>query len=340
MNAAFLSPAEAASRLGVSAKALRLYEQRGLVVPDRTSAGWRVYGPAEMARAEQIVALRRFGLSLAQVEKALTGDQKSLLQALATHQAALEDQLQHISGAVEKVRGLRADLVSGKRSSAQDVTDLLTAHPGVAFDLPWPWGGERFVLPVIKPINYIIGPLGSGKTRLAKRLTEAMPDARFLALDRMDNGGETLLAQLADDAALQSRVDSALVWLKEDGATASPALTVLLAYLEAAGTAPLVVDMVEQGLDRSTQAALIAYLRNRGLAGRPLFLMTRSSSIVDLDAVGNDEAILFCPANHSPPSRVLPFAGAPGYEAVATCLATPEVRARSAGMVAVLPQTA
>jgi DNA-binding transcriptional MerR regulator len=37
----FLNASDAASRLGVSAKALRLYEQRGLIVPVRTAAGWR-----------------------------------------------------------------------------------------------------------------------------------------------------------------------------------------------------------------------------------------------------------------------------------------------------------
>jgi hypothetical protein len=40
------------------------------------------------------------------------------------------------------------------------------------------------------------------------------------------------------------------------------------------------------------------------------------------------------PANHSPPICVAPFPGAPGYEAVVTCLAAPEVRARTAGVVA------
>jgi hypothetical protein len=40
------------------------------------------------------------------------------------------------------------------------------------------------------------------------------------------------------------------------------------------------------------------------------------------------------PANHSPPICVAPFPGASGYEAVATCLAAPEVRARTAGVVA------
>ncbi|MDP1639637.1 MAG: MerR family transcriptional regulator [Hyphomicrobium sp.] len=44
-SAQFLSASEAASRLGVSAKALRLYEQRGLIAPIRSAAGWRAYGP-------------------------------------------------------------------------------------------------------------------------------------------------------------------------------------------------------------------------------------------------------------------------------------------------------
>ena len=37
----FLSPSETASRLGVSVKALRVYESRGLVEPVRTEIGRR-----------------------------------------------------------------------------------------------------------------------------------------------------------------------------------------------------------------------------------------------------------------------------------------------------------
>ena len=40
-SAPFLNASEAAGRLGVSAKALRLYEQRGLLAPLRSAAGWR-----------------------------------------------------------------------------------------------------------------------------------------------------------------------------------------------------------------------------------------------------------------------------------------------------------
>jgi hypothetical protein len=87
--------------------------------------------------------------------------------------------------------------------------------------------------------------------------------------------------------------------------------------------------MLEHGLDEATQQALIASLRRRGPNARPFFILTRSSAILDLDHVGADEAIFLCPANHSPPSRVAPYPGAIGYEAVATCLASPEVRART-----------
>ena len=69
-------------------------------------------------------------------------------------------------------------------------------------------------------------------------------------------------------------------------------------------------------------------------------LMTRSSSILNLAAMGAEETIILCPANHSPPIRVAPYPGAPGYEAVMTCLATPEVRARTVGMVATIPKMA
>jgi hypothetical protein len=98
--------------------------------------------------------------------------------------------------------------------------------------------------------------------------------------------------------------------------------------------------MVEQGLDQAAQEALIARLRRRVPGAQPLFLLTRSSAILDLAAVGAEEVIIFCPANHSPPISVAPYPGAPGYEAVATCLASPEVRARTEGVIAWRSQVA
>jgi len=342
LSAPFLSPSEAARRLGVSPKALRLYEQRGLVSPGRTAAGYRAYGPAEMARAGEIVALRTLGLSLADVARVLRGEVADLGKALLSHQASLEGRIRELAGTVEKIRQLRADLSQGKAPAAGELPRLLSgpARGGVAFNLPWPWGGERFELHDVRPLNYITGPLGSGKTRFAERLAEALPGAAFIGLDRAADRGAAALARMAADPALRSSVEASLAWIAGEGAEPSEALTSILVALEAEGPDVLVVDMVEQGLDPVTQEALITYLRARGPRARPLFLLTRSSAILDLSAVGPDEAILYCPANHSPPMFVTPCPGAPGFESVANCLASPDVRARTEGVIAWRPRLA
>jgi len=195
---------------------------------------------------------------------------------------------------------------------------------------------ECFELFDVKPLNYITGPLGSGKTRLAKRLAESLPDATYLGLGRLDNPA-AFEALLEKDAALKARVEETMTWLIGDGARRCDALAALIAAFKSDDQKILVIDMVEEELDQATQEALMAYLRLTRLERPPLFLMTRSSSILDLGEVGDDESIIFCPANHSPPMFVAPYPGGPGREAVATCLAPPDVRARTAGMIAVRP---
>ncbi len=335
----FLSPSEAADKLGISVKALRVYEQRGLIFPMRTEIGWRAYGPDAMRRAAEIVALRSLGFSLTQIARVLNDEADGLEEALAAHQVTLEKRLQEIAETVGRIRSLRDGLAAGRTPTAGDLTGLLsqTPDPVAAIDLPWPWGGERFVLRVIRPLNYIIGPLFSGKTKLAQRLAETLPKAAFLGLDRLADDGAAVRARLEADKDLKSRVDRILGWLVEDGAESSDALTALLVALEADGPGVWVIDMIEQGLDEETQRALIAYLRRRGADATPLFLITRSCEVLDMASVGPHESIILCPANHSVPTYVAPHVGAPGYDSVMSCLAPPAVRARTEGVIAWRP---
>lgn len=326
----FLNASDAAHRLGVSAKALRLYEQRGLLAPVRTAAGWRTYGPEQMARAGEVVAMRALGLSLAQAKRVLEGDPRGLDAALATHQLVLEGRMLELSGMMERLRQLRDRLRRGEAPAQGELASLVApGAAGIGFELPWPWGGERFELGPVRALTYIIGPLGSGKTRLAQKLAEVLPGALFLGMDRLVDG-MTAAARLEADAALRARVEQTLAWLIEDGAAPSDALTALCAGLETDWPKAVVIDMLEEGLEQASQEAVVAHLRRRGPRARPVLAMTRSNAILDLAAVGTDEAILYCPANHSPPMLVTPYPGAIGYEAVATCLASPEVRARAA----------
>lgn len=61
------------------------------------------------------------------------------------------------------------------------------------------------------------------------------------------------------------------------------------------------------------------------------------NAALDPAAIGPEGTIILCPANHSPPCLVAPYPGAPGFEAVATCLASPAVQTRTAGVVAMRP---
>ena len=328
-----LSPAQASAALGVSAKALRLYEQHGLIDPDRTETGWRTYDAKAMERGAEIVALRSLGLSLAQVARVLGGDPQDLSAGLSAHETRLHEQAQQITATLERLRSLRAELAEGQHPSPLRLAEMLTpdAPLGIGFALPWPWDGEWFTIHDVPRLAFITGPLGSGKTRFARELAEAIPEAAFVGLDRLTN--PALQQRLADDAFLAARVEQRLAWLTDDGASRSDALTALAVALESATADVLVIDMVEEGLSAASQAALMAHLRLRGSGKRAVFLMTRSTSILDPEALCPADMIIMCPANHSPPFRVTPYPGGKGHEALATCLASPEVRARTAGVV-------
>jgi DNA-binding transcriptional MerR regulator len=119
-----LSTAETASALGVTPRALRLYEARGLVSPLRTGAGWRAYGPEAMGRLHQILALKRLGLSLRAIGELLRGRRIGLEQVLALQEEALAQRQAETLRALELVRRARAQLRGGRDLSVDDLATL------------------------------------------------------------------------------------------------------------------------------------------------------------------------------------------------------------------------
>ena len=63
---------EAAARTGWSARMLRYLELTGLVIPERSTAGYRRYGPRELNQLRALADLRRvFGVELGEIAFAL-----------------------------------------------------------------------------------------------------------------------------------------------------------------------------------------------------------------------------------------------------------------------------
>ena len=123
-KAQILNPTEAARRLGVSAKALRLYEKHGLVKPVRSAKGWRAYGPQEMARLHQVLALKRLGLPLARIAVLINRPEGSLASVLALQEETLAHENVRVTRALALVRAARAKLAAGEDLSIDDLTEL------------------------------------------------------------------------------------------------------------------------------------------------------------------------------------------------------------------------
>lgn len=61
----------AAEMVSMEVQNLRVYERRGLVSPDRTAGGTRLYSPADIERLHRIRELLAEGLNLAGIRKVL-----------------------------------------------------------------------------------------------------------------------------------------------------------------------------------------------------------------------------------------------------------------------------
>lgn len=92
-----LDIADVARRTGLSARALRYYEARGLVAPLRTGSGRRCYGPGELERLHQLLAFKRAGLSLAQIKALFDRRPVNLREMIAVQLDMVDDQVRTLA---------------------------------------------------------------------------------------------------------------------------------------------------------------------------------------------------------------------------------------------------
>jgi DNA-binding transcriptional MerR regulator len=117
-----LTAKECAARIGLTVRGLRLYESRGLISPGRTAKDWRLYGATEISRLHEILALKRMGLSLAQIAKLLEGRAVDLDRTLAVQRSTIMQQRQRADDGLALVDAARAKLSA---NGALSITDLI-----------------------------------------------------------------------------------------------------------------------------------------------------------------------------------------------------------------------
>ena len=93
------------SRLtGVTVRTLHHYDQIGLVVPvERTDAGYRLYGAAEIERLQEVLFLREIGFGLAEIESIVGDAAYDRETALRAQRRMLEAKAEHLLAMIETI---------------------------------------------------------------------------------------------------------------------------------------------------------------------------------------------------------------------------------------------
>ena len=105
---------QAAKRTGLTMKAIRLYERRGLLGPaERTDSGYRTYGPEELAILGFIRQAKAVGLRLEEI-RTIIDLQRSGHQPCGTVIDLLDRRLADIDRMLADLKTLRATMVAAR----------------------------------------------------------------------------------------------------------------------------------------------------------------------------------------------------------------------------------
>ncbi len=137
--------AEVAARTGMTARALRFYEARGLIRPLRTASGRRVYGSGELARLTAIAALKRAGFSLAEIARLLGGREVDLGRLVAAQIEALQLQSDRIADAYAMLAAVKSRIDSGEQIDVATLCSLIRQGDTVMEHENWTGVADRYL---------------------------------------------------------------------------------------------------------------------------------------------------------------------------------------------------
>jgi len=144
-----LTIGEVGKRTGLTGKAIRLYEARGLVsTPGRTEGGYRTYTERDVAILRFIGQARALGMSLSEIRRILDL-QEAGAQPCDTVVQLLDAHVREIDMAIASLRNLRRTLVAARdtaresRDRGEEAVVCRIIESGSREDIPSPRVGVR-----------------------------------------------------------------------------------------------------------------------------------------------------------------------------------------------------
>jgi MerR family transcriptional regulator, thiopeptide resistance regulator len=118
---------EFADLAGVTVRALHHYDRIGLLIPQRSSSGYRLYSLAHMERLEQITALKFLGIPLREIKTLLESSPLTLAESLHLQRRALEEKRDLIVRAIQAIEAAEKLVQSGQATDATVLRRIIEA---------------------------------------------------------------------------------------------------------------------------------------------------------------------------------------------------------------------
>jgi MerR family transcriptional regulator, thiopeptide resistance regulator len=135
---------EVVKRTGLTSRALRFYEARGLLQPLRTYDGRRIYGRGELERIQQILALKRAGLSLAQIGKVTARGSIDLCSIVEAQLEVIEERKAELDQARGLLLSIKSQIDRGEPVDAATFCSLIREGDKIMQAEDWKQVTDRY----------------------------------------------------------------------------------------------------------------------------------------------------------------------------------------------------
>ncbi len=126
MRGEALRVGELARRTGLTIRTLHHYDEIGLVKPSRHGeSGYRLYTAEDLARLQQVLALRRLGFSLEEVHHCLDRPDFSPLELIRVHIEQLREQMAREQDLCLRLEAIRDHLQATETVSAEEILQTI-----------------------------------------------------------------------------------------------------------------------------------------------------------------------------------------------------------------------
>ena len=116
---------EFAELAGVTVRALHHYDRIGLLKPQRSASGTRLYSLADMERLEQIAALKFLGIPLREIKLLLKHGPLTLTDSLHMQREALTEKRKLIDRAMVAIEAAEKDIRAGQTTDASILRKII-----------------------------------------------------------------------------------------------------------------------------------------------------------------------------------------------------------------------